>query len=137
MGGTVVATEDAKHREFEPEDPALMFGDAMTGSAPAIKRFMDLALGLPLFAAALPFLLLIAVALKLDSPGPVFFRQTRIGRRFRPFTMVKFRTLRHNMPDPHGRYEMLETDPRITRVGAFLRNTNLDELPQLYNSRGR
>ena len=47
--------------------------------------------------------------------------------------MIKFRTLRQDMPDPHSRYEMREDDPRITRVGAFLRNTSLDELPQLYN----
>jgi len=47
--------------------------------------------------------------------------------------MVKFCTLRHDMPDPHSRYEMREDDPRITRVGAFLRDTSLDELPQLYN----
>jgi lipopolysaccharide/colanic/teichoic acid biosynthesis glycosyltransferase len=126
-------TEDAQHRGFEREDSSLMFGNKVNGSASAIKRFMDLAIGLSLVGAAFPFLLLIALALKLDSPGPVFFRQTRIGRHFRPFEMVKFRTLRHNMPDPHSRYEMRENDPRITRVGAFLRNTSLDELPQLYN----
>ena len=126
-------TEDAQHRGFEREDSSLMFGNKVSESASAIKRFMDLAIGLSLVGAALPFLLLIALALKLDSPGPVFFRQTRIGRHFRPFEMVKFRTLRHNMPDPHSRYEMSENDPRITRVGAFLRNTSLDELPQLYN----
>ncbi len=126
-------TEDAKHCGFEREDSSLMFGNKVNGSASAIKRFMDLAIGLSLVGAAFPFLLLIALALKLDSPGPVFFRQTRIGRHFRPFEMVKFRTLRHNMPDPHSRYEMRENDPRITRVGAFLRNTSLDELPQLYN----
>jgi lipopolysaccharide/colanic/teichoic acid biosynthesis glycosyltransferase len=126
-------TEDAKHCGFEREDSSLMFGHKVNGSASAIKRFMDLAIGLSLVGAAFPFLLLIALALKLDSPGPVFFRQTRIGRHFRPFEMVKFRTLRHNMPDPHSRYEMRENDPRITRVGAFLRNTSLDELPQLYN----
>jgi len=126
-------TEDAKHCGFEREDSSLMFANKVNGSASAIKRFMDLAIGLSLVGAAFPFLLLIALALKLDSPGPVFFRQTRIGRHFRPFEMVKFRTLRHNMPDPHSRYEMSENDPRITRVGAFLRNTSLDELPQLYN----
>jgi lipopolysaccharide/colanic/teichoic acid biosynthesis glycosyltransferase len=128
-----VPAEKTSHRELEAEHAALMFGDKMTGSSSTIKRLMDLAIGLPLFGAALPLLVLIAIALKWDSPGPVFFRQKRIGKHFRPFEMVKFRTLHHNMPDPHSRYEMREDDPRITRVGAFLRDTSLDELPQLYN----
>ena len=126
-------TEDTKNRKYELEESALIFCNRLTGSASTLKRVMDLAIGLPLFIATFPFLLLIAIALKLDSPGDVFFCQERIGRDFRPFVMVKFRTLRHDMPDPHSRYEMREDDPRITRVGAFLRNTSLDELPQLYN----
>ena len=125
--------EDTKHRNFESHDSVLRFGNKITGSASAIKRLMDVAIGLPLFIAVFPFLVLIAAALKFDSAGPVFFCQQRIGRHFRPFKMVKFRTLRHDMPDPHSRYEMREDDPRITRVGAFLRDTSLDELPQLYN----
>jgi lipopolysaccharide/colanic/teichoic acid biosynthesis glycosyltransferase len=132
IGATVMPTQDIKYNEFEPASEQI-FGNEISRSASAIKRVMDLAIGLPLLITVSPFLLLIAIALKLDSPGPVFFRQERIGRRFRPFTMIKFRTLRQDMPDPHSRYEMREDDPRITRVGAFLRNTSLDELPQLYN----
>ena len=71
--------------------------------------------------------------IKLESSGPVFFRQRRFGQAMRPFMIFKFRSLRHNLPDPHERYEMMEHDPRITRVGAFLRSTSLDELPQLFN----
>jgi len=126
-----MSTEGTKH--IEPCDFALTFDDHAAGSASAVKRFMDLAIGLPILLATFPFLLAIAIALKLDSPGPVLFSQERIGRHFRPFKMFKFRTLRHDMPDPHSRYEMCEDDPRITRVGAFLRSTSLDELPQLYN----
>ena len=124
---------DAKCCELEPGDLSVSFGDKISRSASAVKRFIDLVIGLPLTVAAFPLLLFIAVAIKLDSPGPVLFRQERIGRSFRPFMMVKFRTLRPDMPDPHNRYEMREDDPRITRVGAFLRNTSLDELPQLWN----
>ncbi|ARN79873.1 hypothetical protein DSM21852_30180 [Methylocystis bryophila] len=101
--------------------------------AAAVKRLMDLTIGLALCVIALPIVALIAAAIKLDSPGPVFFRQARIGLHFEPFIMVKFRSLHHNMPDPHTHYEMQEDDPRITRVGALLRNSSLDELPQLCN----
>jgi lipopolysaccharide/colanic/teichoic acid biosynthesis glycosyltransferase len=126
-------TEDTKNMNSELENLALLFDDDATGSAHALKRLMDLSIGLSILITTSPFLLFIAIALKFDSPGPVFFCQERIGRHFRPFKMIKFRTLRHDMPDPHSRYEMREDDPRITRVGAFLRNTSLDELPQLFN----
>jgi lipopolysaccharide/colanic/teichoic acid biosynthesis glycosyltransferase len=79
-----------------------------------------------------PFLLLAAVLIKLDSQGPVFFKQERIGRRFRPFYIYKFRT----MVDDAARLGNAITagnDPRITRVGWFLRKTKIDELPQLIN----
>jgi lipopolysaccharide/colanic/teichoic acid biosynthesis glycosyltransferase len=99
----------------------------------AAKRGLDLTLGLPLFFVCLPLFLLLALAIKLDSPGPVLFRQARRGRDFKSFTIFKFRSLRHAAADPHERYEMQETDPRITRVGAFLRRTSLDELPQILN----
>lgn len=126
-------TEDIKYREFYPATPAIAFDDKLFGMASAVKRLMDLAIGLALCVIAFPIGVLIAAAIKLDSPGPAFFRQERIGLHFKPFTMVKFRTLHHNMPDPHSRYEMQEDDPRITRVGALLRKTSLDELPQLCN----
>jgi lipopolysaccharide/colanic/teichoic acid biosynthesis glycosyltransferase len=98
-----------------------------------IKRSMDLAVAVPLCVMLAPVFAMLAAAIKLESPGPVFFRQHRFGQGMRPFTIFKFRSLRHNVPDPRERYEMLEHDPRITRVGAFLRNTSLDELPQLFN----
>jgi lipopolysaccharide/colanic/teichoic acid biosynthesis glycosyltransferase len=94
---------------------------------------MDLALAIPLLLIlALP-LCFIAVLIKLESPGPALFRQQRRGRRFRPFWMLKFRTMRHGMPDPRPRYETEQRDPRITRLGAILRRTSIDELPQLFN----
>lgn len=76
-----------------------------------------------------PLLLLAAVWIRLDSPGPVLFRQTRIGRFGRPFTIHKFRTMR---VEP-GAAITVGADPRITRPGHFLRQTKLDELPQLWD----
>lgn len=92
------------------------------------KRVFDLAvacLGLLLIS---PLFLLIALAIKLDSPGPVFYRQERIGRGGRPFRIHKFRTMRHGAV---GAQITVGADARITRVGAFLRRTKLDELAQL------
>ena len=94
------------------------------------KRLFDL------FAASLALLLLtpglalIAVAIKLDSPGPVFFRQQRVGRRGVPFRIHKFRTMRADAEEG-GPQITVGADPRITRAGHFLRRTKLDELPQL------
>jgi lipopolysaccharide/colanic/teichoic acid biosynthesis glycosyltransferase len=94
------------------------------------KRAFDLllsALGLLLLA---PVLLLIALWVKLDSPGPVFFRQERVGRFGRPFFIHKFRTMR---VDNAGLQITVGVDPRITRAGRVLRAAKLDELPQLWD----
>ena len=99
----------------------------------ALKRALDLAVSVPGCLVLAPLIGLVALAIRLESPGPAFFRQERRGRGFRPFTMLKFRSLRHGAPDPRARYEMVAGDPRITRVGRFLRATSLDELPQLWN----
>jgi len=83
-----------------------------------------------------PFLLLIALAIKLDSRGPALFRQIRVGKNGRPFTCYKFRTMYVDAPDirnPDGSTFNAGDDPRVTRVGRFLRKTSLDELPQLFN----
>lgn len=94
------------------------------------KRLFDVlmsSLGLLMLG---PSLLLIALAVKLDSPGPVFFRQERVGRFGRPFLIHKFRTMRH---DPQGAGPQITVggDARVTRVGRVLRQCKLDELPQL------
>jgi lipopolysaccharide/colanic/teichoic acid biosynthesis glycosyltransferase len=93
------------------------------------KRVFDFvcsALGLLLLA---PLLLLVAAWIRLDSPGPVFFRQERVGRFGVPFRIHKFRTMSHGAPA--GRQITVGADARITRAGAFLRRYKLDELPQL------
>jgi lipopolysaccharide/colanic/teichoic acid biosynthesis glycosyltransferase len=79
-----------------------------------------------------PLLLLVALLIKSDSTGPVFFRQERIGRGFRPFRIYKFRTMVHDAPRQGGPITF-GADPRVTTVGRGLRKTKIDELPQLIN----
>ena len=77
--------------------------------------------------------MLIAVAIKLDSKGPVFYKQVRLGKDRQPFTIWKFRTMRADQADHDGAVSTLRDDHRITRLGRFLRRTSLDELPQFFN----
>jgi exopolysaccharide biosynthesis polyprenyl glycosylphosphotransferase len=119
----------------------------------AFKRVLDVTVSAMLLALLLPLLLLIALLVKLSSPGPVLFRQRRIGQSARPFTMLKFRTMKANaehsvhqkfvtdfirsgsQPQQAGDNKVFKItdDPRVTRVGRFLRKTSLDELPQFWN----
>jgi lipopolysaccharide/colanic/teichoic acid biosynthesis glycosyltransferase len=95
------------------------------------KRLFDvLAAGAGVLVLA-PLLLAVALWIKLDSPGPVLFRQVRVGRHGVPFEIYKFRTMRHR-PDS-GAQLTVGQDPRVTRAGRFLRHYKLDELPQLFN----
>jgi lipopolysaccharide/colanic/teichoic acid biosynthesis glycosyltransferase len=97
-----------------------------------VKRAFDILLsGLGLILLS-PVLILAAVLVKLSSPGPVLFRQERIGRRFHPFYIYKFRSMVADAPKM-GRPITIGDDPRITRLGRFLRKTKIDELPQLLN----
>jgi exopolysaccharide biosynthesis polyprenyl glycosylphosphotransferase len=97
------------------------------------KRGLDLVVvlvSLPIFGLLIP---LLALAIRLDSPGPVFYRQVRSGRGGKPFSIIKFRTMFTDAEkDGKPRWAM-EDDPRITRAGRFLRKTRLDELPQIFN----
>ncbi|MGB3723601.1 MAG: sugar transferase [Pacificimonas sp.] len=97
------------------------------------KRCFDLAVALPAVLILLPVLLIVALAIKFDSTGPVFFRQQRVGRGNRLFSVLKFRSMRADMTDGDGARSASRDDDRITRIGAFLRRTSLDELPQLLN----
>jgi len=114
----------------------------------AAKRFLEPVLAVLLLLVLLPPLALIALAVKLDSRGPVLFRQRRHGLGMREFPVLKFRTMVQDAsPELHRQYiaqlmnaddeadglKKLTNDPRVTRVGVFLRKTSLDELPQLFN----
>jgi len=96
------------------------------------KRLSDFLLALVLTVLGSPIFLLLAMVIKLDSRGPVLFRQERVGQDGKPFIMFKFRTMHTNAP-PYEYSPNVPSDPRITRVGRFLRRTSLDELPQLLN----
>ena len=97
-----------------------------------MKRLFDIVVSLVGLICLLPLFLLAAALIKLDSNGPVFFRQTRMGMRFRPFQILKFRTMVQDS-SMRGQSITVGDDPRITRVGRFLRKTKIDELPQLIN----
>ena len=92
------------------------------------KRLFDLLGASFALLLSMPLLLLVALAIKLDSSGPVFFRQQRVGRHGIPFRIHKFRTM---AAGANGLPLTVGADPRITRIGAFLRRTRIDELPQL------
>ncbi len=96
------------------------------------KRAFDLAFAATVLLATSPLLAAAAIAVKLTSPGPVFYRARRAGRGGAPFSMLKFRTMRCGS-DTADRKITAAVDDRITRVGAFLRKTKVDELPQLWN----
>ena len=101
-----------------------------------LKSVEDKVLSAGLLVFIAPLLLLIAAAIKLDTPGPVFYRQRRRGFSQQPITMLKFRTMHTNMCDPIDATTVRQAerqDPRVTRVGRILRRTSLDELPQLLN----
>ena len=112
-------------------------------SARIMKRLIDVTLATIALIVASPVLLVIAAAIKLDSPGPVFFRQERIGRAGNPFQIFKFRSMTADawqrrdlvaeLNEVDGPLFKMANDPRVTRVGAFIRKTSLDELPQLIN----
>jgi lipopolysaccharide/colanic/teichoic acid biosynthesis glycosyltransferase len=113
------------------------------------KRFIDIVVATTVLLVLIPFLVLTAIIIKLESPGPVLFRQRRLGVDMSPFRMWKFRTMwSGSSSDRHRRYiaelaklpmengnglHKLVDDPRVTRVGHFLRKTSVDELPQLVN----
>jgi Undecaprenyl-phosphate glucose phosphotransferase len=98
------------------------------------KKFaFDIVIGSLLLAVLSPFLALIALAIHFDSPGPVLFRQPRLGFNNRLFTCYKFRTMHHKMTDLLGDRQATRDDPRVTRIGKWLRALSLDELPQLLN----
>ena len=124
--------------------PAISIAPAVFGLWPAFaKRAVDIVgAGLGLVVLS-PLLLATAIAVRMSSPGPVMFRQTRIGRDGREFAMVKFRSMHHQPSSTHpsmgdgevvaGPFPKLKDDPRVTRVGRVIRRCSIDELPQLWN----
>jgi lipopolysaccharide/colanic/teichoic acid biosynthesis glycosyltransferase len=95
------------------------------------KRLLDIFLSILALVVLFPFFLIMAIAIRLETPGPILYFQDRLGLRGRIFPAVKFRTMTHAVRIPD--HEILPSDPEVTRVGAFLRRYKLDELSQLVN----
>lgn len=116
---------------------------ALTRYQRLVKRSFDVLCSAVLILLTLPVIVAVAIAIRLDSPGPVLFRQKRVGENGRLFTMYKFRSMVADAEKRQAEVNRLtadgkllhksENDPRITRVGSFIRRTSLDELPQLFN----
>lgn len=104
----------------------------MTWAGRAIKRLVDLVVAVLLLLLLWPVFLVLAILIRRRSAGPAIFRQERAGRDMKPFTMYKFRTMRPDV-DPFGVSPAGAEDPRLTRLGRWLRETSIDELPQLWN----
>ncbi len=105
----------------------------LTGMDRIVKRTFDVVFSALLLLLSAPLLLLLALLVKIGSPGPVLYRQERLGRDNRRFQMLKFRTMRVDAEKATGPVWTSEDDPRRTRIGSFLRRFSLDELPQLWN----
>lgn len=97
------------------------------------KRLQDVCIGLLALVLLSPVMLIVAIAIKLESKGPIFFRQTRHGFNNQPFSCWKFRSMRTDMTDHKAAQQVQKDDPRVTKVGKFIRKSSLDELPQLFN----
>lgn len=98
-----------------------------------IRRLFNLAMSLVGLSLSLPFAVLAAIAIKLDSPGPIFYAQERVGKNGRTFKILKFRSMRQDAEKDGVAQWAAQRDPRITRVGNFLRKTRIDEIPQFIN----
>ena len=105
----------------------------LSEAARITKGIEDRVLAALMLLAAAPVMILAAVAIRLDSPGPIFFRQQRFGFNNRPIPVLKFRSMYVDRGDASGAQRTVRGDPRVTRVGRFLRRTSIDELPQLLN----
>lgn len=98
-----------------------------------IKRFFDIVLSLGALICLSPLLLIVAIAIKLESKGPAIFKQTRLGRYGKPFQIYKFRSMCVGAENKGSGQYSFKNDPRVTKVGRFIRATSIDELPQLVN----
>ena len=135
---------DAGEPEMVEGIPAVRFRDrALPWQYETIKGAFDFTVAFTLFLIFSPLMALAAIAVKLDSPGPVFFKQVRVGRRGEHFNMYKFRSMKMNAEtmlqelmqhnEASGAIFKMKNDPRITRVGKIIRKFSIDELPQLFN----
>ncbi len=113
--------------------PVFETGFRLSPTHQLFKRALDITLGLVGLLLALPLIVLVALLIALDSPGPVFYRQERVGQRGQPFSLTKFRSMSIDAEKETGPVWAQRDDPRITKIGGFIRRTRLDEIPQLFD----
>ena len=118
---------------FEDESIIEVSNFKIPSEAAFFKRSIDILVSLVLTLLTAPIMLVTAVAIKLDSPGPVFYKQERITKDHRPFNILKFRSMQETAEAESGPVLATSNDSRVTRVGRFIRSTRIDELPQLLN----
>ena len=107
-------------------------GFKVKASKQFVRRIVSFTVAFIVLTICLPFIPFIVLAVRLSSPGPILFRQTRVGRRGRPFSVLKFRTMRQDAEE-QGAIWATKNDPRVTPLGRFMRQTRIDEIPQLWN----
>jgi sugar transferase (PEP-CTERM system associated) len=117
---------------LNPSSLIFTHGFNVKASQQILRRLVSVTASFILLAICLPFIPFIILAVRLSSPGPIFFRQTRVGLRGRLFSVIKFRTMRQDA-EAKGAVWATRNDPRITLLGRFMRRTRLDEIPQLWN----
>lgn len=123
----------AKVGQFEDHPTIVVASGPLEFRDRLLKRLFDIVVSVAAIIALSPILLAAAIAVRLSGPGPILFRQARMGRDAAPFDILKFRTMHHAMADVAGNQLTQRNDVRVTRVGDFLRRTSIDELPQLFN----
>ena len=136
LSRTMSGTLSVQSKERRADESNFYINPASAPDFPvqlALKRAMDITGSLLGLLVLAPILLLIALAIKLESKGPVFFRQLRTGLNETPFEILKFRSMYMDLCDNSGVAQTVDNDPRITPLGRILRKTNLDEIPQLWN----
>ena len=138
VGGEIVLDRDLLHGavsigQFAHQDTLVLSRGPLSLPNRIQKRLFDIAVATLAILALSPVLIAVAIAIRLDSKGPIFFRQVRVGQGNRHFRIFKFRSMRAERTDNVGNRSASRDDDRVTGVGRFIRRTSLDELPQLFN----
>jgi lipopolysaccharide/colanic/teichoic acid biosynthesis glycosyltransferase len=138
VGGEILLDRDHLHGavaigQYDDRDTIILSRGPLNFMNRVQKRALDLVVASLALVILSPILLVVAVAIKLESPGPIIFRQMRVGQGNRQFRIFKFRSMRAENSDAEGRQSTGRVDERITRVGRIIRRTSIDELPQLLN----
>ena len=138
VGGEILLDRDLLHGAvaigaYGSDDTLVLSRGPLSLTSRLQKRTFDILVSLAALLVFAPLMLVVAALIKLESRGPVFFRQVRVGVGNRQFRILKFRSMRVETLDTAGNVSTQRDDPRITRVGRFIRRTSIDELPQLFN----